>query len=122
MKASDPLTVEFTMVEPWLDFEYMLASAPGMIVAASADAGPKFTPVGAGTFTFDSHAPGEQLVLKAKPDHHGGQPPLEERRFPLIQPAPGTPTPPEADAAGVAVPLDRQRSHRHPPCHSGGVS
>src|SRR3546814_17995286 len=103
MKASDPLTVEFTMVEPWLDFEYMLASAPGMIVAASADAGPKFTPVGAGPYTFDSHAPGEQLVLKANPDYHGGAPALESLRFTLIQTAPGTLDVLKAGDADVAV-------------------
>src|SRR3546814_221828 len=103
MKASDPLTVEFTMVEPWLDFEYMLASAPGMIVAASADAGPKFTPVGAGPYTFDSHAPGEQLVLKANPDYHGGAPALESLRFTLIQTAQGTLDVLKAGDADVAV-------------------
>lgn len=90
MKAIDETTVEFTMKMPWLDFEYMLAIAPGMIVSSTSDAGDKFTPIGAGPFTFVHYKPGEELLLKANPNYWGGAPNLDELRFSVIQTSKGT--------------------------------
>lgn len=103
MKAVDPTTVEFTMVDPWSDFEYLLATAPGMIVAPSVDAGDTFEPVGAGPFTFGSLAPGEELVLEANPRYHGGRPNLDSLRFSLVPTAQGTLEVLEAGGADVGV-------------------
>ncbi|GAA1111158.1 ABC transporter substrate-binding protein [Nocardioides dubius] len=89
-KAIDERTVEFTMTEPWADFEYMLATAPGMIVAPAAYAGKEFTPIGAGPFTFVHYRPTEELLLKANPAYWGGAPNLAELRFRNVQTAQGT--------------------------------
>src|SRR5690606_11120694 len=63
-EVTDDRTVTFTLTEPWVDFEYMLATAPGMIMAPAAYAGDEFTPIGAGPFTFGHYRPNEELLLK----------------------------------------------------------
>ncbi|WP_141015599.1 ABC transporter substrate-binding protein [Nocardioides sambongensis] len=88
--ATDERTVTFTLTEPWLDFPYMLATAPGMIVAPGVDKGGEFTPIGAGPFTFVHYRPGEELLLKANPDYFEGAPHLAELRFRTVQTAQGT--------------------------------
>lgn len=102
-EAVDDLTVEFTLTEPWVDFEYMLATAPGMIVAAGADEGDEFRPIGAGPFTFDSFRPDEELLLRSNPDYWGGEPHLDELRFAMMQTAQGTLDVVKSGDADVAV-------------------
>ena len=89
-EATDERTVTFTLSEPWVDFEYMLATAPGMIMAPAAYAGAEFTPIGAGPFTFGHYRPSEELLLEANPDYWGGEPPLDQLRFHNVQTAEGT--------------------------------
>lgn len=89
-KAGDKSTVTFEMTEPWLDFPYMLATAPGMIVAPSADKGGEFTPIGAGPFTFGHYRPGEELLLTANEKYFDGAPHLDQIRFRTVQTAQGT--------------------------------
>lgn len=89
-KAVDARTVEFTMTEPWLDFAYMLATAPGMVVAPAASAGAEFRPIGAGPYTFTHYKEGEELLLSANPSYWGGEPALAELRFRVVPTAQGT--------------------------------
>ncbi|MDV6274712.1 ABC transporter substrate-binding protein [Rhodococcus erythropolis] len=44
----DASTVVFNLVDPWTGIESLLSTGPGMIVAASAQQGEQFTPIGAG--------------------------------------------------------------------------
>ncbi|EHR50302.1 ABC-type dipeptide transport system, periplasmic component [Saccharomonospora marina XMU15] len=76
----DERTVVFELADKWPTFDHMLTSGPGMIVAKSADAGGKFKPVGAGPFTFERHAPQEELVLKANDGYWDGRPNLDRIR------------------------------------------
>ncbi|MGJ3507111.1 ABC transporter substrate-binding protein [Enemella sp. A6] len=81
-EATGDLEVTFTLTRPWTGFGYLLATAPGMIVAKSSDgAGEEFTPTGAGPFTLERYAPGEELVLKRRDDYWKGTPHLEKLRF-----------------------------------------
>lgn len=82
--AKDPSTVVFTLNQPWHSFPSLLSYGHGMIVAASADAGEKFTPVGAGAFAFESLVPQQELKLTARPDYWGGKPPLDALHFVAI--------------------------------------
>ncbi|TIC85104.1 ABC transporter substrate-binding protein [Nocardioides sp. GY 10113] len=78
----DDLTVTFTLYFPWTTFPNMLAGGPGMILAPAAYQDPqKFEPIGAGPFTFDKYAPGEELVLTANEDYFNGAPHLDALRF-----------------------------------------
>lgn len=79
--VTDDLTVEFTLTQPWPDFPYLLATGPGMIVGKASDKGKEFTPVGAGPYTFEKYAPGEELILSARTDYWAGAPHLEKLRF-----------------------------------------
>lgn len=82
MKATDDLTVVFTLRSPWSGFPNMLAQGPGMIMAPAAYANPKkFKPIGAGPFTYGTYAPGESLVLNANPHYVGGKPYLDSLKF-----------------------------------------
>ncbi|WP_406385477.1 ABC transporter substrate-binding protein [Streptomyces sp. NBC_01618] len=81
MKATDDLTVVFTMRTSWAKFPAMLAQAAGMIVAPAAYAGKEFKPIGAGPFTLDRYAPQEEMVLKANTKYWKGRPHLDALRF-----------------------------------------
>lgn len=59
----------------------MLAFGHGMIVASAADNGDKFTPIGAGPFTFEAMNPGSDLIVKANPDYWAGKPHLDKLKF-----------------------------------------
>ena len=58
MKATNDLTVQFTLKKPWSGFPYLLASQPGNIVSPTAakKEGKNFgkSPVGAGPFKLSS--------------------------------------------------------------------
>lgn len=78
IKVVDPLTVQFTTNFKWGTFPGMLAQGPGMIVAPAAYKDPnKFTPIGAGPFTFVSHKTGESFEVKANPNYINGAPNLD---------------------------------------------
>ncbi|MGW1899504.1 ABC transporter substrate-binding protein [Streptomyces hirsutus] len=81
MEATDESTVVFTLRNAWSTFPAMLAQAPGMIVAPAAYAGKTFKPIGAGAFTLGTHAPQEEMVLKANKNYWKGEPYLDALRF-----------------------------------------
>ncbi|NLT30938.1 MAG: ABC transporter substrate-binding protein [Propionibacterium sp.] len=81
-EATGDLEVTFTLTRPWDGFGYLLATAPGMIVAeSSVGEGEDFTPIGAGPFTLEKYAPQEELILARRDDYWNGTPPLEKLRF-----------------------------------------
>ncbi|NLT30937.1 MAG: ABC transporter substrate-binding protein, partial [Propionibacterium sp.] len=81
-EATGPLEVTFTLHRPWSGFGYLLATAPGMIVAESSDGeGEEFSPIGAGPFTLEKYAPQEELILTRRDDYWNGTPHLESLRF-----------------------------------------
>jgi peptide/nickel transport system substrate-binding protein len=77
LEIVDPLTVRFTLKEPWPDFMTFYgttATGAGLIVPKKyltqvGDDGFKKHPVGAGPFKFVSHRPGVDVVLEAFPGH-----------------------------------------------------
>lgn len=80
IETPDAKTVVYKLNGPWVLFPSILSTGPGMIVAKASDAGAKFTPVGAGPFTFGNWKPQEELVLEANDDYWGGRPNLDEVR------------------------------------------
>lgn len=81
IEAVDPLTVRFTLTQPWSTFPHMLSMGAGMIVAPSAAAGDTFTPIGAGPFTPDEFRAGDMLTMTARDDYWRGKPHLEGLKF-----------------------------------------
>lgn len=81
VETPDDLTVVFKLAHKWPTFPFMLTTGPGMIVAKSSDAKGKFTPVGAGAFTFESYKPKEETVLKARAGYWDGKPHLDRIRM-----------------------------------------
>jgi peptide/nickel transport system substrate-binding protein len=89
-QTPDPLTVVFRLSEPWTTFPFVLAYMPGMVVSPTAvrelgDEEFNRSPVGAGAFTVDRYAPGEELVLQARDDYWDGRPHLDGVRFAILQ-------------------------------------
>jgi peptide/nickel transport system substrate-binding protein len=92
IKAVDPLTVQFTLSEPWSGFPYALASEPAMIPSPTAlkqcdpTKSPRTcafstSPVGAGAFMVQSFTPGESIVMVRNPNYFGGQVYLDGIKF-----------------------------------------
>lgn len=71
----------FTLASAWSTFDSVLASEVGMIPAPAAYEKAQFTPIGAGPFTFGSHAPTEHLTLNANPTYWEGAPHLDGVKF-----------------------------------------
>lgn len=76
-RVVDPLTVEFTLAEPWSTFPVLLAGSAGEVIPEKAytEAGPEKwarEPVGAGAFTLASYTPNQEMVLEPNPDYYGG--------------------------------------------------
>jgi peptide/nickel transport system substrate-binding protein len=77
LEIVDPLTVRFTLKEPWPDFMTFYgttATGAGLIVPKKyltqvGDDGFKKHPIGAGPFKFVSHRPGVDVTLEAFPGH-----------------------------------------------------
>jgi peptide/nickel transport system substrate-binding protein len=92
----DDLTVVFRLTEPWGGFPWLLAGEVGMITdpAVVAERGDKFAtnPAGAGIGPFElvSYVPGEETVLRSKPDYWGGSVCIDELRFVHLQGAAAT--------------------------------
>jgi peptide/nickel transport system substrate-binding protein len=94
----DPLTVKFTLSQPWSGFPYVLADEPGMLVSPTAlkalgdPTAPDYrdkkaafnlkpTGAGAGPFEIVSFVPKEGIVMKKNPTYYGGQVYLDELKF-----------------------------------------
>ena len=76
-RVVDPLTVEFTLAEPWSTFPVLLAGSAGEVIPKKAyeAAGPETwarEPVGAGAFTVASYVPDQEMVLEPNPTYYGG--------------------------------------------------
>lgn len=76
-RAVDPLTVEFTLTEPWVDFPFALSRSAGEVIPEKAytEAGPEAwedNPIGAGAYVLDSKIPNQEVVLKPNPNYYGG--------------------------------------------------
>lgn len=85
IETPDPLTVVFQLSSGWSGFPFLLAEAPGAIVSPTAVAtfgeNLDVNPAGAGPFTLERFAPGEEISMTANPDYWGGAPLLEGVRF-----------------------------------------
>ncbi|WP_182349134.1 ABC transporter substrate-binding protein [Tomitella gaofuii] len=78
ISTPDDTTVVYELNKTWPEFDVMLTSGPGMIVAPSAGPpGDGFTPVGAGPFMLGEWRQGESMTLNANPDYWDGAPPLD---------------------------------------------
>ena len=77
VRVVDPLTVEFTLANPWAGFPIMLAGTVGEVIpkaafeAADAQEWAN-NPIGAGAFTLANYTPGQEVVLEANPNYYGG--------------------------------------------------
>jgi peptide/nickel transport system substrate-binding protein len=86
----DPLTITFSLKQPWAGFPYMFTRDVGMIASQAAieKAGANFntTPgdAGAGPFMLSSFKPGESVVLKRNPTYWGGSVYLDQLTFVLL--------------------------------------
>lgn len=88
MEVVDPLTVKFTLTDPYPDFPHVLATDVGMItnprlVDAKGADGFANDPTGGGVgpYELEKYAPGEEVVLKAKSDYYGGPVCIAELHF-----------------------------------------
>lgn len=82
IEAKGDATVVVRLKTAWPTFANALAGGLGMVTAPAAYADPeKFQPIGAGPFVFESHAPGEELVLSANKDYWNGAPHLDKLRL-----------------------------------------
>jgi peptide/nickel transport system substrate-binding protein len=85
----DPLTVKFTLSQPWGAFPIVFTNAPGMIVSPAAiqqlgREGLQTQAVGAGPFLLDSYAPKDKMVLKRNPNYWDGSAYLDGVEFRLV--------------------------------------
>ena len=76
-RVIDPLTVEFTLTEPWTGFPILLAGAAGEVLPKKAytEASPEEwaqNPIGAGAFVLEKNTPNQEVLLKPNPDYYGG--------------------------------------------------
>ncbi|MBB1039738.1 MULTISPECIES: ABC transporter substrate-binding protein [unclassified Dietzia] len=76
-RVVDPLTVEFTLADPWAGFPITLAGTVGEVIPRDAyeAADPQewaSNPIGAGAFTVADFTPDQETVLEPNPDYYGG--------------------------------------------------
>lgn len=89
MQAVNPLTVDFTLKQPWPGFAALLSGADGWVAAPSyikeLEAGDATaTPIGAGPFIVSSFQPNVKLTLKPNPTFVLGKPYLKTLTFTYI--------------------------------------
>lgn len=77
IRVVDPLTVEFTLAEPWVVFPFALSRSAGEVIPERAytEAGPgewSTNPIGAGAYVLDRSVPNQEVVLKPNPVYYGG--------------------------------------------------
>lgn len=77
VEVEGPLTVRFTLVEPWAGFPLLLAGTAGEVIPQDTyeEVGPDDwarNPIGAGPFMVDHYVPSQETVLVPNPDYYGG--------------------------------------------------
>lgn len=77
IEVTDPLTVHFTLTEPWSGFPLLLAGSAGEVIPQDTyqEVGPDDwarNPIGAGPFMVDNYIPDQETVLVPNPDYYGG--------------------------------------------------
>lgn len=84
----DELTLQITLDAPWVEFPFVFADEPGMVVNLNVigddvDAFGANPPdaAGVGPYVVERNAPGEELVLVARDDYWGGPVCVERLRF-----------------------------------------
>ncbi|MBB1032916.1 ABC transporter substrate-binding protein [Dietzia sp. CQ4] len=93
-RVVDPLTVEFSLAEPWAGFPILLAGVAGEVIPRDAyeATSPEDwarEPIGAGAFTVASYTPDQEVVLEPNPGYYGG-PVCPTLRFVRIPGSQGT--------------------------------
>jgi peptide/nickel transport system substrate-binding protein len=87
VEVVDPLTVRYTLTQPWAGFPYILAGVNGLIYSPAAyqAAGANFNTApgnaGAGPFKVKSYKPQESVELERNPNYWGGQVYLDGLKF-----------------------------------------
>lgn len=86
--AVDDTTLVLTLESPWVEFPFVFADEPGMVVNINAigddvDAFGAMPPdeAGLGPYVVERNVPGEELVLVARDDYWGGPVCVERLRF-----------------------------------------
>jgi peptide/nickel transport system substrate-binding protein len=69
IEAVDPLTVRFTLSDPYSDLAAVTAQYQAQIVSESAMDTLTTKPIGTGPFRFVEYRPGDQLVVEKNPDY-----------------------------------------------------
>jgi peptide/nickel transport system substrate-binding protein len=89
--AVDDTTLEITLTKPWVEFPFVFADEPGMIVNTNAigDDPTAFAAqppdaAGLGPYVVERNAPNEELVLTARQDYWGGPVCVETLRFVFV--------------------------------------
>jgi peptide/nickel transport system substrate-binding protein len=83
----DPLTVKYTLKQPWVGFPYILSGVNGLIYspAAQQKAGANFNTApgdaGAGPFKVKAYKPQESVELEKNASYWGGEPYLDGLKF-----------------------------------------
>lgn len=84
----DDTTLRMTLEAPWVEFPFVFADEPGMIVNLNAvggdpDAFAAQPPeaAGVGPYVVERNAPGEEVLLRARDDYWGGPVCIETVRF-----------------------------------------
>lgn len=77
VEAENPLTVRYTLTEPWANFPMLLAGVAGEVIPEetyqATDPGEwARNPVGAGAFLVENYIPDQETVLVPNPDYHAG--------------------------------------------------
>ena len=90
-RVVDERTLEITLAKPWVEFPFVFADEPGMIVntAAIGDDPTAFAAqppdaAGLGPYVVERNAPNEELVLRARDDYWGGPVCIETLRFVFV--------------------------------------
>jgi len=93
----DELTLDVTLSQPWVDFPFVFADEPGMVVNVNAigDDPEAFgaqppDAAGLGPYVVERNVPGEELVLKARSDYWDGPVCVETLRFVFVPGSQGT--------------------------------
>ena len=88
----DPLTVKFTLSEPWSSFQYALSAEAAMIPSPASikkcdpagnarDCETNTKPVGAGPFKIESYKPKDSISVVKNADYFNGAPYLDGIKF-----------------------------------------